>query len=313
MFAVVDIGTNSVRLLLAKKTGSKFNPVKVMHTITRLGQGVNAKKSLSEEAILRTCNVLVKYQELLYQYQVKNPIVTATSAVRDAENRSDFLQAVKVRTGWEVKVLTGEEEAQASFMGALKVLELNNYPLDDEVVVIDIGGGSTEILHGFADGTIITGGTSQVGSVRMTELCITKHPIEPNELNCMLGLINQRIAPLVDQCTGGSKNRFTIVGVGGTITTAASLELGLTEYNPTKITGLKLTSTIVQKWLCCLAKMDLKTRAALSGLCRGREDVIVAGLAILHVVMSLMDADIIVSDGDLMQGLLHLEQGGRAF
>ncbi|NMB39676.1 MAG: Ppx/GppA family phosphatase [Firmicutes bacterium] len=307
MFAVVDIGTNSVRLLLAEKAGSKLKPVKTMQTITRLGQGVNATKNLSEEAVLRTCNVLVKYQKLLDEYQVQNPVVIATSAVRDAENRSDFLKAVMDKTGWEVKVLTGKEEAQASFMGAVKVLESNNYQLDDEVVVLDIGGGSTEILRGFQDGEIITGGTSQVGAVRMTELCITKHPIETNELNCMLGLINRRIAPLVNQCTA-KYSKFTLVGVGGTITTAASLELGLTEYNPTKITGLTLTNTTVQKWLFCLAKMDLKTRAALSGLCKGREDIIVAGLAILHVVMNLMDTELVVSDGDLMQGYSVLRQ-----
>jgi len=310
VYAVIDIGTNSVRLLIAEreltKEGSFYRPVAARLKITRLGQNVNASGLLDEGAIARTCQVLREYQHELNKFPVDNLVVTATSAVRDGANREEFLAKVKSLTGWDVQVLTGEQEAAASFVGATKTLQGLGFALSPEVLVLDIGGGSTELTCGTADGKIVAGGSIQAGAVRMTELGITRHPVSNGELKQLQQMIRSRVAELVSALPGG-KGKRALVGVGGTITTLAALELKLTVYDWAKITGMSLTKGCVEYWLRYLAGLNLAERAVLPGMSEGRGEIIVAGAAICNVVMDLLAVDqLMVSDGDLMQGMLYL-------
>ncbi len=309
MKALIDIGTNSVRLLLVKKDGIEWQPVKSIQTITRLGQGVNTRGILGADAILRTREALVDFKKVLDAYEIETTIVTATSAVRDGKNRNEFINTIKAYTGWDVQVLTGDEEGRASFLGALQVLKQKQYALKEEILLIDIGGGSTEILLGRLDGTVISNDSAQAGAVRMTELCVTGHPIKPRELEKMVNLAEDCFKLLTEKLTFSGANNYTFVGVGGTITTLAALQLKLSQYDAGMITGFQITYPMVRNWLCKLAKMDLQTRVDLPGLQPGREDIIVAGLVILYALMKTINQPLVVSDGDLMLGLLGMKLG----
>lgn len=312
MIATIDIGTNSTRLLIAEtKTvagGTAIEPVRTELRITRLGQGVNASGNLNLEALARTYQVLAEYHEIITNYPVEKVIATATSAVRDAANQREFLEQVKKRTGWDVRVLTGQEEAQASFLGACRAVQSGDVLLADELLVIDIGGGSTELILGRVDGELMFSGSSQVGAVRMTELCISQNPIPDHELECLRNTVADRLSPLVQRCCSKTQKTPPLVGVGGTITTLAALELELTQYDPARITGYRLTKSCIAEWFHRLSRMTVAERSALPGIAPGRSDIIPAGAGICCVLMDLLQADqLIVSDGDLMQGIWYLE------
>lgn len=298
MIATIDIGTNSVRLLVGEERETQIIPVVTRMEITRLGAGVDRTGVLSEAAIVRTCQTLLKYKDVLKDYQVDKLVVTATSAVRDARNQQEFLAKVLEKTGLSVSVLTGEEEAQASFVGAITALTNINQKITSDLLVLDIGGGSTEIIYGQEDGTILKAISGQIGAVRMTELLNTKSEA------ALLNLINQRVDELISDL-GNTQNPRTLVGVGGTITTLAALELELEPYDAQKITGFKLTIDTVGRWLDKLKTMDPKSRAVLPGISPGRSDIIVAGVTILLAVMNkLAITELLVSDADLLQGII---------
>lgn len=310
MLATIDIGTNSVRLLIAQPIalGNTFylQPVVRELQVTRLGQGVNSTGKLARDAINRTCLALRSFQEILQQYPVEQMVVIATSAVRDAVNRQEFVDAVKAITGWDVTILSGKDEAEASFLGACQAVRNLSLPGSADVLVMDIGGGSTELIHGRLSGEIIYGGTSQIGSVRMTEMAITQHPVSTEEMDNLRAVIRERASVLVEQCSLSLSANPILIGVGGTITTLAALDLGLTVYDADKVTGFVLTKQRVAYWVEHLAKLTIVERAVLPGMSRGREDVIVAGAAIADGFMDLLGVEeIVVSDGDLMQGIWY--------
>ncbi len=303
MLASIDIGTNSVRLFIGQVKSEKLIPLVAKLAVTRLGQGVDSSGCLAEEAINRTVAVLCEYRDSIANYPVKAVIVMATSAVRDAANREDFVVRVQAQTGWKVQVLTGSQEAAASFLGAIAAVE-HQKTRATTVGVLDIGGGSTELIYGSLTGTIFSGGSGQVGAVRMTEACISKHPVSKQEQLALERLIDSRLQPLVAQ--GEQYQSSPLIGVGGTVTTIAALELQLNEYSGEQVTGRELTIEVVYDWYQRLAELDVATRLKLPGMTQGREDVIVAGVAILYRVLRLLGVNrMLVSDGDLLQGIIY--------
>lgn len=296
MRAVIDIGTNSVRLLIT----SQGTPVYRDLIITRLGRGVDHKGQLSREAMEATIKALTYLKEKADRYGAA-PIVAATSAVRDAANRGEFIQLVKDRLGWDVEVLSGEDEARYSFFGALAALK--GRALAEPVAVVDIGGGSTEIYVGTASGKLLSGGSVQVGAVRMAERHVTGHPIDPAELVSMENEIMQRLISLTE-----SIREFvprTLIAVGGTATTLAAMSLGLSDYDPDQITGSKLTLAKIDGFYSELGKLSIGERQQLVGVPPGRADILPAGVGILRIVLQLLGfEECIVSDGDLLQGIL---------
>ena len=296
--ASIDIGTNSVRLFVAEQEGTILHRVSQELRVTRLGKGVDAEGTLTEEGMERTTAVLADYVDRIDQYSVQQVKLMATSAVRDASNKDQFLQLVRERTQLDVRVLSGTEEARLSFLGALASLPASIRPRD--ALVLDIGGGSTELFRG--SGTDLLGGTSlQMGGVRMTERCVTGHPLSEADWNTLGAAVTTGLQPLLLM---ELPTDLPLIGVGGTATTAAALVLGMSEYDPEAITGEVLSLQSVIELGRHLAELSLAERLALPGMTPGREDVVVAGMVILRGVMELLQREeITISDGDLLQGV----------
>lgn len=283
--AIVDIGTNSTRLLIAKVEGT----VKILKTsliTTRLGEGIGSQPILLKAAMERTMMALMQFKELIDQKKVDKVMVAATSAVRDASNRSEFLSAVKLLLGWDVWVLSGEEEAEMSYLGVVSGLNVSLR----SPIVIDIGGGSTEFIWSTDIGLNFT--SVRLGAVRMAE-----SGIGLKEIKEMLKQLTTKI------CLNGPVN---LIGVGGTLTTLTAVDLGLDEYNPEKVHGYVLRRQKIKDMLARFEGLTLEERKKVPGLQPQRADIIVAGTRIALAVLEELHTDeIIVSETDILYGLLY--------
>ena len=292
--AAIDCGTNSTRLLIV----DGGETLKRRTAITRLGRGVDGTGQLASEAIARTLDCLRSYRELLDHHHVRALRITATSAARDASNRAEFFTAAAEIVGAEVELLAGDEEAELSFRGAAGSLSADVGPY----LVVDIGGGSTEFSYGTerCEASLST----DIGCVRLTEKYIHHDPPRPEELVACLSLAELHLDDLaraIPQIGGGCR----LVGVAGTITTAAAVELGLMEYDREQIHHMVLTKEAAEDVFRTLAVEAREDRVHNPGLEEARADVIVAGLCILVSVMRYFDFDAcLVSETDILDGLV---------
>ncbi len=289
--AVIDIGTNSTRLLIGdavdkSENQSGINVLKTRLVTTRLGEGIGSKRCLRQPAINRTIEALLEFKKIIKEHKAETVIAAATSAVRDAENQRDFLDHVKLKTGLEVRVLSGPEEAEMSYSGVVGGLK----PDMKNPVVVDIGGGSTEFIwQGFGG---INLESLRIGAVRMTE--------------SNLGLDN--IKKLMSDVTNRvrSVGSIGLIGVGGTITTLAAVDMELEEYDPARVHGYYITRERVINILNRFEGMTLKERKAVTGLQPQRADIIIAGVQIVLAVLDGLKAEgIVASESDIMYGLFY--------
>lgn len=299
MKAVIDIGTNSVRLLVAELKNGQVDPLIRETKVTRIGRGVDSSLALPADGMERTLAALREYQGLI---PANVPVqVLATSAVRDATNRDDFEKLVQAETGWQLKVLSGDKEAELSFKGAL--LDLPGQNLTDPLSVVDIGGGSTEIYTGDGSGNLLGGGSAQVGAVRMLERFITTHPLLLEEQVAMENEIKELLTPLVQQNLQYKPKG--LVAVGGTATSLAALLQNLDQFDYEKVAGFVISHDELVDLSARLGKLSLDERSLLPSLQKGREDVIISGASILIKTMELLGfKQLIVSCGDLLYGSL---------
>ena len=290
--AGVDIGTNSVRLLIADETGRELE----RHMqITRLGQGVDVSGQLRPDAIARTTTVLAQYGALLAKHGVTRVRAAATSAARDASNGEQFLDAAERALGVRPVVLAGEEEARLSFTGATKGLASSQAPF----LVIDIGGGSTELVLGSSEPQALI--SIDVGCVRMSERYLKSDPPTPAQLAACVADV-QRELVAVQRTIDRSRAR-TVIGLAGTITALAAFELGLRHYDATRTHHAQLTREAVERALPRLAGVDVNARRSLLAEPK-RADTIVAGASILLTVMREMGIEeLTVSETDILDGL----------
>ncbi|MGQ9557892.1 MAG: Ppx/GppA phosphatase family protein [Desulfurispora sp.] len=281
--AVIDLGSNSLRLLIADVSGP--HSLKRLHfalKTTRLGEGIGGGYLLPG-AVQRTLAALQEFQDQVAAWNCRKVAVVATSAVRDAANREDFCRLVERTTGWPVRVLQGEEEAQYSYRG---VLLAGGFP--PGVVVADVGGGSSELTTQ-RSGQLISRSVP-VGAVRMTEGGHSATEIRR--------LLEPLVQPLAGEPVG------FLVGVGGTATTLAAIDLEMNLYQPEKVQGYALSRSRVEQIHRRLAGMTLEERRRLPGLQPARADIIVAGVQILLLLMELLGAGrLVVSEADLLDGL----------
>lgn len=288
--AAIDVGANSVRLLVADVKGKeKIIPLYRDLRTTRLGEGWKEIFILRPEARERTTAVLKDFKQIAFAYGAEKILAAATSAVREAHNKEEFLNEVKERTGLEIKTLSGEEEAFLSYTGVQKGLggfRQVGLPL----VVVDVGGGSTEFTYLLPDGKVYTR-SYPVGAVWGTEKEITTQEV--------LSLFGPT-------CEGIKKQRpFQLVGVGGTVTTLVAVEKGLVPYNPEKVHGARLTKGEITEIRNYLAGLSLPERRKVPGLQPERAEIILAGILILEAVLEgLAEEEITVSESDLLEGLL---------
>lgn len=297
--ATIDIGTNSIRLLIAEVHPSKkYHSLTRSATITRLGEGVNKSQALSSGAMLRSEEVLQEYAKEMARQHVEQTWAVGTSALREAKNSGDFLERVRKRFSWQVEVLSGESEAQLTFLGATEGLTKNK----KEILVIDIGGGSTELTLGQRN-RIICHCSLNIGCVRLAEMFIKNDPPRVEDLNRMGKYIEEKIegSPEPLWCRSIS----TAVGVAGTATTLSAIKQKMRVYDPEKIHGSFLALEEVQEILSRLVSLTLEERKKVVGLESKRADVIVAGTQILFELMKKANlSKIMISEHDILDGLL---------
>jgi exopolyphosphatase / guanosine-5'-triphosphate,3'-diphosphate pyrophosphatase len=298
----IDIGTNSVRLLVADVDGAGADAAldtldRRVH-ITRLGQGVDDTRRLRPDAIARTLDVLRDYRRVLDELGVQRVRATATSAARDASNRDDFFTPAAEVLGFEPELIGGDEEARLSFLGATAQLsEPAPY------LVVDIGGGSTEFIVGTHRPESLL--SVDIGSVRLTEQYVTSDPPEPEELSAALSVVRDHLAD-VEREIPAVREAATLVGLAGTITTVAAVELGLAEYDRDKIHRFRLTKAAAEDVFRTLATETVEERRHNPGLDPGRADVIVAGALELVTIMRTFGFDaVVVSESDILDGLVR--------
>ncbi|MEQ8718608.1 MAG: Ppx/GppA phosphatase family protein [Acidimicrobiales bacterium] len=300
--AALDIGTNSTRLLIRRDGEDLQRRLQ----ITRLGEGVDASRRLTPAAITRTAAALGDYARDIERHGVDAVRAVATSAVRDATNAGEFLDAAQAALGVRPEVIPGEEEGRLSFAGATTDLD----PADGPFLVLDIGGGSTEFILGTTAVDAIH--SADIGSVRLTEAYIDSDPPRPEELlacqSITEGHLDDVAAAFRDH--GGLGSVRQLVGVAGTITTAAAVELGLPDDSPPALHGFRLTREAAEDVFRTLATEDREMRATNPGLHPGRVDVIVAGMCILVKVMRHLGvADCLVSQHDILDGVAAVLAG----
>lgn len=294
--AAIDVGTNSTRLLVAEELADGFRALERRLTITRLGEGVNERRVLAPQALERTLRTIADYAAVCGEYEVSKLRVTGTSAVRDAHNRDDFFDGVRKLTGAEPEVLTGEAEARATFLGALSDLTRG-----DPVLVVDIGGGSTELVVGREEPERLV--SLDVGCVRMLEKHLESDPPAPAELEALREEVTAALDEVkVDLAVPAGAR---IIGVAGTVTQLAALKSGALVYDPDVTHHSVLSHGDVRRLARRLESLPYEKRKRVRGLEPGRVDVIVAGAEILLCVMEAFDApEVLVSEKDILDGLV---------
>lgn len=292
MRAVIDIGTNSVRLLVAEILPDRVKPLVKEVRVTRLGQGVDENGLLLQEAMERTLDAL---QDLTALVPQGVPIsILATSAVRDARNRDEFAVLVKETVGVDLQVLSGSQEAELSFRGA--AFALRGMDMADPIAVVDIGGGSTEVYTGTKQGQLLGGSSAQMGAVRLLERCGGVRLPDSEEMASALGLAAKESL---------KHEPKTLVAVGGTASSLAAIIQDLQVYSDAKVDGFSFSREELEECYGKLGRLTVEERRQIPSLQAGREDVIVYGAAILLEVMRLMGfSRLTVSVGDLLYGSL---------
>lgn len=292
--AAIDCGTNSVRLLVRAADGTSLER---LMRITRLGRGVDGSGRLDPEAIERTIAVLREYRQVMDRHGVGQVRVAATSAARDAANRDDFFDAAEAVIGVRPELLTGEEEGRLSFLGATAELDPELGPF----LVVDIGGGSTEFSYGTteAEGAL----SLDMGCVRLTERFLHHDPARPEELSQALSIAELFLDDVKRELPDAEQAR-TFVGLAGTVSTAAAVEIGLATYDRDRIHHFELTRAAAEDVFRTLAMESIEERKANPGLEEQRADVIVGGLCVLVTIMRSFSFDAcLVSESDILDGL----------
>ena len=308
--AAIDCGTNSIRLLVAEPdpaTGLLADLDRRM-LIVRLGQGVDRTGRLAAEALERTFAACREYAEVIRAHGVppERILFTATSATRDAENREEFTRGVLDILGVEPQVVTGDEEARLSFVGATRELTAD-HGLDAPYLVVDIGGGSTEFVLGSTG--VEAGRSVDIGCVRLTErhLVADGEAVDPATPDRVAAIVRDVDAALDQAADVVPLDRArTLVGLAGTVTTIAAIAKDLPRYDPDAIHHSRVPLDRVRAITARLVAADHAERAAIPAMHEGRVDVIVAGALILQRIMERTGAeDVVVSEHDILDGIAY--------
>ncbi len=296
--AVLDIGTNSTRLLIADVDGSAGAVTELVRRsrVTRLGHGVDATGALSQEACQRVFDTVASYAQEIAAQECEANLAVLTSAVRDASNGAEFAERLRGDFGIDARVLSGDDEAQLTFLGAMS----GRAAVADPTVVIDIGGGSTEFVVG-RERTAGFHVSTRAGVVRMSERHIHSDPPAPSELQ---DLALDTRATFRAGLPGSERSDVHLgVAVAGTATSAASIEQELDPYDPERVHGYRLRLATVELLLARLAEMDEAQRRQVVGLDPGRAPTIVAGMILLQEAMGAFGLqEVEVSEHDILFG-----------
>jgi exopolyphosphatase/guanosine-5'-triphosphate,3'-diphosphate pyrophosphatase len=293
--AVVDIGTNSTRLLVAEVTDGTVAELERRSTVTRLGRGVDISGKLSAEAIEEVCDTVGEYIDAYRSLATDRVVAIATSAVRDAENSSAFMAELRERFALDARILNGDEEARLTYLGACA-----DRPSIDNTLVIDIGGGSTELVIGSHD-EVAFHASLQAGTVRHTERHLLDDPPATEQLEALAADVRS----LLDAELSGEAIAHASEGiaVAGTPTSLAAVDQELDPYDPELVHGHRLSLESIQRMCSILSAKPLEQRRRVTGLHPARAPTIVAGVVILIQVMRAFGlTEVEVSEHDILYG-----------
>jgi exopolyphosphatase / guanosine-5'-triphosphate,3'-diphosphate pyrophosphatase len=297
--AAIDIGTNSVLLVIAEERGGVLHTLVDLATITRLGEGVDRNGVLAPAACERTLTCLREYARKIRRARVTRIDVVGTSALRDARGGDQFVRDAEAVLGVRPRVIGGDEEARLTFSGALSGLAVSG-----DVVVFDVGGGSTEVIIGSSDLSgprLLSARSLNIGSVRLFERHLHGDPPVADEIAKVRRVVRDALAGLPRP-----PRSATWVGVAGTVTTLTAIDQTLEPYDGARVHGARLSAQSVERTLEQLARLDLASRRALKGLEPARADVIVAGAVIVSELLAWGGASgLVASDRGVRWGVVR--------
>ena len=298
--AAIDLGTNTVRLLVVEASGAEWRGLHAEQRVTRLGEGQAGTGILQPAAMRRTAEVVAAFCHRAEDLGVHDVRIVGTSAVREAQNGAEFLTQVRSSSGRQVRVISGEEEARLTLLGVTQGLP----DLKGHVLLFDIGGGSTEFVLSRA-GRAPLAVSVKLGVVELAERFMDQGPVDYTRYDAMAAEVGARLAagltePILRH------DAPALVGSAGTVTTLAALDLGLESYDAARVHGRRLTRVVVAGLVARLAALSLAERAALPCLEPGRADLIVPGGAICLAALDRLGFDaLVVSDRGLREGILY--------
>ena len=305
-FGSIDIGSNTVRLLIMEAdTSGQFREIHSQRVICRLGEGIHSEKRLLPHRMTKTLEVLKQFCQTCSEYGDIPVRAVATSAVREASNRDEFVQQAREQAGLDIQVISWEEEARMTVAGVFWKL-----PQKGLTLIFDIGGGSTEFILSRDRQALASAGTS-LGVVRLTEGFITQHPVNPRELENLSAHIRKELTGVRLQL--GNPNPESLIGTAGTVTTLAAMDRDLFPYDPEKIHGTVLPRKNIERLFEKLKSLSLEERGNIRTLESGREDLIIAGATLVLETMQTFEcSELTVSEYSLREGIL-LEAYGQSF
>jgi exopolyphosphatase/guanosine-5'-triphosphate,3'-diphosphate pyrophosphatase len=293
--AVIDIGTNSTRLLIADVEGSRVEQVERRTTVTNMGRGVDHSNLICSDAIDDVCTVIADYKAQYEEMGAERVMAIATSAVRDAVNGEAFIAELRERFDLDAQLLTGEEEARLTYLGATA-----HRSDEDETLVFDIGGGSTELVVG-SRGEVGFHASLQAGTIRQSERHLTSDPPDPHQLEDLATDIRHLIEHAI--ATRPDSKPTRAIAVAGTPTSLAAIDQELEPYDPSRVHGYRLGLWRIQRMLSRLSSLPLAERLRVPGMHPGRAPTIVTGTVILVQVMRAFGLqEVEVSELDILHG-----------
>ncbi len=300
-FAAIDIGTNTILLLIAElDRNGAFQVLEDRAEITRIGEGVDRTRRIGSDGAERSLGVLRDYLEKCKNLGVDEILAVGTSALRDARNSGEFIARLKQGLGLDLRILSGEEETSYSYLAVREGLALEG----KEVLVVDVGGGSTELIWA-KEGGVHLWASMDMGSVRLTERFLTSDPVLEEDVARMITEIDRQLERLL--VDWGMERRFhTMVGLAGTFTTLAAIEKRLSVYSHSEVHGCRLSRAEVQRQVHLFKDKTIAERREIPGLEPKRADVILAGAVLIDRIMTLFRVEqVMVSDQGIRYGLLH--------
>jgi exopolyphosphatase/guanosine-5'-triphosphate,3'-diphosphate pyrophosphatase len=299
--AFIDIGTNAILCLIAdiRDTG-RFRVLDDLADVARLGQGVDLTGRISPDGELRALTVLERYRDHCKNLGVEEIVAVGTSALRDAENSGEVRARYRAKLGFDIRLISGREEAAYSFLAVQRGLSLDA----NVFMVIDVGGGSTEFIRGNQSG-VSQAVSIDVGSVRLTERFLHSDPVRGDEVAAMIAAVDQEIAQLPRLGLGADSN-LTLVGIAGTFTTLAAVQKKLRHYSHSDVHGSCFDLKELRRQITLLQEKSVAERKDIAGMDPKRADVIFAGACLIERIMKFYRAErVIVSDQGVRYGLLH--------
>lgn len=294
--AAINIGTNTLRLLIGCVKDDKIIRILTDRVVIRLGKNIEKTALISAENCEKSIKYLLKFKEICNKYGVNKVFTVGTSVLRDAKNSEEFIKTVKEKVGFDIKVISGDEEAELTLKGVLSGLSITpKYP----IFIVDVGGGSTEWIY--YNKSVLNKGSINIGSLRLFEKFVKSDPPSEFELNRLIEYIKKEISK---EITFGGQIETCIV-TGGTATSVASIDMQLEQYKGDVVHSHSISLESLKKIYTNIIKIPQSERLKIKGLEIERSDIIISGIAILISIMERINCDsFLISDYGILEGML---------